>query len=47
MTISSELLDEAHGLRGEMRTLISALAEEPDEARQRVIARIRVARGQA
>ncbi len=46
LSLVMQLLDETHGLRGEMRTLMQALAEEPDEARQRVIARIRVARGQ-
>ena len=38
------LLDEAHGLRGEMGALLSALAEEPDDSRQRVITRIRLSR---
>ena len=34
-------LDEVHGLRGEMQALMSALAEETDETRQRIILRIR------
>ena len=46
LSLVMQLLDETHGLRGEMRALIAALAEEPDEARQRVITRIRMARGQ-
>ncbi|NHF72161.1 hypothetical protein [Paracoccus xiamenensis] len=46
LSLVMQLLDEAHGLRGEMQALMAALAEEPDEARQRVIARIRLARAQ-
>lgn len=46
LSLVMRLLDEAHGLRGEMQALMSALAEEPDDARQRVIARIRLVRGQ-
>ncbi len=46
LSLVMQLLDETHGLRGEMRTLMQALAEEPAAARPRVIARMRVARGQ-
>ncbi|MFV0408581.1 MAG: hypothetical protein ACK5LJ_02445 [Paracoccus sp. (in: a-proteobacteria)] len=38
------ILDEMHGLRGEMQLLMAALAEEPDDTRQRITLRIRTAR---
>ncbi|WBU54661.1 hypothetical protein [Paracoccus sp. SCSIO 75233] len=39
------VLDEMHGLRGEMQALMSALAEEPDETRERITVRVRRLRG--
>ncbi|SDE64379.1 chaperone modulatory protein CbpM [Paracoccus isoporae] len=39
------VLDEMHGMRGEMQALMAALAEEPDETRERVTLRIRQRRG--
>ena len=44
LTLMMSVLDEMHGLRGEMQALMSALAEEPDETRQRVTLRIRQTR---
>lgn len=35
------LVDEMHGLRGELETLIAAISQEPDDARSRFIARVR------
>ncbi|MDO5641007.1 MAG: hypothetical protein Q4G26_01275 [Paracoccus sp. (in: a-proteobacteria)] len=41
LSLMMSVLDEMHGLRGEMQSLMAALAEEPDETRQRVTLRIR------
>lgn len=46
LSLVMQLLDEMHGMRGEMQALMQALAEEPDEARQRVTTRVRVTRSQ-
>lgn len=45
LALVMQLLDEMHGLRGEMQALMSAVAEEPDEARLRLTRRVRIARG--
>lgn len=45
LSLVMQLLDEMHGMRGEMQALMQALAEEPDEARQRVTTRVRLSRG--
>lgn len=39
-----DLIDEMHGLRGDLRALTAALHEEPDETVQRVVARVQVLR---
>ena len=39
------VLDEMHGLRGEVQALMAALAEEPDDTRERVTLRVRQRRG--
>ncbi|TKW68255.1 MAG: hypothetical protein DI616_03915 [Paracoccus denitrificans] len=41
LSLMMNTLDEVHGLRGELRALMSALAEETDDTRQRVTLRIR------
>ncbi|MDO5603959.1 MAG: hypothetical protein Q4G25_02245 [Paracoccus sp. (in: a-proteobacteria)] len=46
LSLMMSLLDEMHGLRGEMRAVMAALAEEPDEARARITTRIRRVRAQ-
>ncbi|MFD1796248.1 hypothetical protein FQV27_01200 [Paracoccus aurantiacus] len=44
LSLVMQILDEMHGLRGEVQAMMTALAEEPDESRQRIAARIRHAR---
>ena len=44
LSLVMSLLDEMHGLRGEVQALMQALAREPDDARRRISARIREVR---
>lgn len=39
-----DLIDEMHGLRGDLNALTNALREEPEETVQRVVARVQVLR---
>lgn len=41
LSLVLSVLDEMHGLRGDMMLLMSALAEEPDEIRRRITLRVR------